>query len=259
MSVHTTSVNAMKIISISNNKGGVGKTTSTVNIAAGLQLLDKKVLVIDIDHQAQSTYHLGIDPRKLKHSMYDVLKGEIPYPDVLIDRNGIHLLPANPDLKGVEFLPIPAKELLLKDALAELDGYDFVLIDCPPSLGVLTLNALAYSHEIFVPLQAQFLPFHGMYNLFEAVEMVKKRLNKNIEITGIIGTMYNASKSINREVIQETQKRLPGKLFDTLIRENVSLQEAPSWGKTIFEYKPDSNGAIDYMNLCREILGKYDT
>lgn len=247
----------MHIIAVSNNKGGVGKTTSTVNIAAALQLLDRKVMIIDMDHQSQSTYHLGINPGKITKSMYDVLKGDISYRDIIIDRNGLALLPANSDLKGLEFLPIPAKEFLLRDALADLNGYDYVLIDCPPSLGVLTLNALTFSNEIFVPLQVQFLPFHGMYNLFEAVEMVKKRLNKNIEISGIIGTMYNAKRTINREVIDETKKRLPGKLFDTLIRENVALQEAPSWGQTIFEYKPDSNGAIDYMELTREILHRY--
>lgn len=248
----------MHIIAVSNNKGGVGKTTSTVNIAAALQLLDRKVMIIDMDHQSQSTYHLGINPGKITKSMYDVLKGDIAYRDIIIDRNGLALLPANSDLKGLEFLPIPAKEFLLRDALADLNGYDYVLIDCPPSLGVLTLNALTFSNEIFVPLQVQFLPFHGMYNLFEAVEMVKKRLNKNIEISGIIGTMYNAKRTINREVIDETKKRLPGKLFDTLIRENVALQEAPSWGQTIFEYKPDSNGAVDYMELTREILHRYN-
>lgn len=246
----------MRIISISNNKGGVGKTTSTVNIAAALQKMDKKVLVLDMDHQAQSTYHFGFNPTKIKKSIFDVLKGDMHYDDVMMDRKGINLIPSNSDLKGLEFLPIPAKEFLLKDALEKIDGYDYILIDCPPSLGVLTLNALTFSNEIFVPLQVQFLPFHGMYNLFEGVQMVKKRLNKKIEITGIIGTMYNAKKSINNEVINETQKRLPGKLFDTLIRDNVSLQEAPSWGQTIFEYKPDSHGATDYMNLTKEILKK---
>lgn len=248
----------MKVISISNNKGGVGKTTSTVNIAAGMHSLGKKVLVIDMDHQSQTTYHLGINPNKLKKSIFDVLKGEIPYKDIIIDRNGIHLLPSSPDLKDIEFLPIPAKEFLLKEALQNLNGYDFVFIDCPPSLGILTLNALTFSDEIIVPLQVQFLPFHGMYNLFEAVQMVKKRLNKNLEITGIIGTMFNAQKTINKEVIEETKKRLPGKLFQTLIRENVALQEAPSWGKTIFEYKPGSTGAKDYMDLTEEILKKYN-
>ncbi len=247
----------MITIAISNNKGGVGKTTSTVNIAAGLQMLGKKVLVIDMDHQAQSTYHFGFDPKKIKHSIFEVLKGEVSYSDILVDRKGLHLLPSSASLRGVEFLPIPAKEFLLRDSLEGIDEYDFVLIDCPPSLGILTLNALTYSKEIYVPLQVQFLPFHGMYNLFEAVETVKKRLNKKVDITGVIGTMYNAQKTINREVIEETEKRLPGKLFKTLIRDNVSLQEAPSWGKTIFEYKPDSHGAIDYMNLTEEILQRY--
>jgi chromosome partitioning protein len=248
----------MKTISISNNKGGVGKTTSTVNIAAALQLMDKKVLVVDMDHQAQTTYHFGVNPKDLKQAIYDVLKGDRKYEDILIDRKGIHLIPSNTALRGIEFLPIPAKEFLLRDALEGVSGYDYVLIDCPPSLGILTLNALTYSQEIYVPLQVQFLPFHGMYNLFEAVEMVKKRLNKNVTITGIIATMFNAKKTINKEVLRETEKRLPGKLFKTLIRDNVSLQEAPSWGKTIFEYKPESHGAIDYMNLTREIIKRYE-
>lgn len=246
----------MRIIAISNNKGGVGKTTSTVNIAAALQILGKKVLVIDIDHQAQSTYHFGYNPNNLTYSVYNVLKGEIAYKDVIIDRDGLHILPSKNELKDIEFIPLPAKEFLLKEALDGISGYDFILIDCPPSLGILTLNALTFAREILVPLQVQFLPFHGMYNLFEAVQMVKRRLNKEVEITGIIGTMFNPKKQINVEVIEETKKRLPGKLFETLIRENVLLQEAPSWGKTIFEYKPNSNGAVDYMNLTKEILEK---
>ena len=248
----------MKIISISNNKGGVGKTTTTVNVAAALHIMGKKVLVIDMDHQAQATYHFGINPNKVVDSIYNVLKGEKNYQDIIIKRKGIDLFPANPEMKNVEFLPIPAKEFLLKEALEGLTGYDYVLIDCPPSLGVLTLNALAISEFILVLLQAQFLPFHGMYNLFEAVQMVKKRINRNVEVAGIIGTMYNPKKSINREVMEETEKRLPGKLFSTFIRENVALQEAPSWGKTIFEYKPESNGAEDYMALTGEIIARFD-
>ncbi len=252
----------MRIISMSNNKGGVGKTTSTVNIAASLQKLGKKVMVIDLDPQAQSTYHFGISqnrfdqPIRIDKTIYDVIKGEASYQDTIIDRNGIHVLPSCPELRGIEFIALPAKELLLRDALETLNGYDFVLIDCPPSLGVLTLNALCYSNEIFIPLQVQFLPYHGMYNLFEAVDMVKKRLNRGIKITGIIGTMYSSRKAINNEVIDEIQKRLPGKLFKTLIRENVALQEAPSWGQTIFEYKPNSTGADDYMDLTKEILDR---
>jgi len=250
----------MKIISISNNKGGVGKTTTTVNVAAAMQILGKKVMVIDMDHQAQTTYHFGINPNQVTESIYDVLKGDKEYTDIVVHRNGIDILPANPEMRNIEFIPLPAKEFLLKEALERenLSGYDYVLIDCPPSLGVLTLNAMAISEFILVPLQAQFLPFHGMYNLFEAVQMVKKRINRNIDVTGIIGTMYNPKKSINREVMEETEKRLPGKLFNTFIRENVALQEAPSWGKTIFEYKPESNGADDYMALTKEIIARYE-
>jgi len=243
----------MRTIAISNNKGGVGKTTSTVNIAAALHLMGNRVLVIDIDHQAQSTYHLGIDPNKVKYSVYDIMSGEADFNKIIVDRNGIFVLPANPALRNIEFLPVPAKEFLLREALEGLNGYDYVLLDCPPSLGVLTLNALSFSKEVIIPLQVQFLPFHGMYNLFEAIDMVKKRLNKDIQVCGIIGTMFNAKKDINREVLDETEKRLPGKLFKTLIREHTSLQEAPSWGKTIFEYKPESAGAKDYMNLAKEI------
>lgn len=244
----------MRTIAISNNKGGVGKTTSAVNIAAALQIKGLKVCVIDLDHQAQATYHFGYNPKQIAKSIFHMLKGEVSYQDILIDRNDLHILPANQDLKDIEFLPIPAKEFLLRDALEDMNSYDYILIDCPPSLGILTLNALAYCKEILVPLQVQFLPFHGMYNLFEAVQMVKRRLNKDIEVTGIIGTMYNAKRASNREVIDETENRLPGKLFETLIRENVALQEAPSWGKTIFEYKPGSAGAEDYMKLTEEII-----
>lgn len=244
----------MRIIALSNNKGGVGKTTSTVNIAAAIHKLGYRVLVIDMDHQAQTTYHLGFNPVELQHSVFDLLKGDMSCDELILDRNGITLLPATTELRGIEFLPIPAKEFLLRDAMEGVDDYDFILIDCPPSLGILTLNALAYAKEIIIPLQAQFLPFHGMYNLFEAVQTVKKRLNTDIEVSGIIGTMFSTTKTINREVIQETEDRLPGKLYSTLIRENVSLQEAPSWGKTIFEYKPDSNGAEDYLALTKEII-----
>ena len=246
----------MRTISILNNKGGVGKTTSTVNIAAALNILGKKVLVIDIDHQAQTTYHFGISAKDVKFSVFEALKGEVGFENVVVHRDGIDILPSKNDLKDLDFLPFPAKEFLLKEALEKVKGYDYVLVDCPPSLGILTLNALTYTKEIMVPLQLEFLPFHGMYNLFEGVQMVKQRLNKGIEISGIIGTMYNASKSINREVLDETESRLPGKLFQTLVRENVALQEAPSWGQTIFEYKPDSNGAADYLNLTKEIIGQ---
>lgn len=246
----------MRTIAISNNKGGVGKTTSTVNIAAALEILGKKVLVIDIDHQAQTTYHFGLKPQQdFKYSIFEVLKGESYYEDVIVHRGGIDILPATTELKDLDFLPFPAKEFLLKEALADAADYDYVLIDCPPSLGILTYNALAYCREIIIPLQLEFLPFHGMYNLFEGVQdKIRKHLNKQIQITGIIGTMFSSGKNINKEVLAETEERLPGLLFKTRIRKNDDLQAAPSWGQTIFEYKPDSKGANDYMNLAKEIV-----
>lgn len=244
----------MRTIAISNNKGGVGKTTSTVNIAAALEILGKRVLVIDMDPQSHTTYHLGFNPEELKLSVFEVLQGERYYDEVLIHRGNIDLLPARPNLKDIDFIPFPAKEFLLKEALADVHEYDYLLIDCPPSLGILTLNALTFSEEIFIPLQCEFLSFQGMYNLYEGVQMVKKRLNKGIRITGIIGTMYDKRKKSDREIIEETKDRLPTKLFATLIRENEPLKVAPSWGKTIFEFKPECAGAEDYMNLTREIV-----
>ncbi len=243
----------MRTIAISNNKGGVGKTTSTVNIAAALEILGRKVLVIDMDPQAHTTYHLGYQPADLKNGIFEVLKGERYYDEVIRHRNGMDVIPATPDLKDIDFLPFPAKEFLLKDALANLNEYDYVLIDCPPSLGILTLNALSWCREILIPLQCEFLSFQGMYNLYEGVQMVKKRLNKQIKISGIIGTMYDKKKKSDREIINETKDKLPGKLFKTLIRENEHLKVAPSWGKTIFEFKPDSTGAVDYLELTKEI------
>ena len=246
----------MRTIAISNNKGGVGKTTSTVNIAAALEILGKKTLVVDIDHQSQTTYHFGLKPQEhFKYSVFEVLKGEHYYEDILVRRGGIDILPAKTDLKDLDYLPFPAKEFLLKDALVNAVDYDYVLVDCPPSLGILTYNALAYCQEIIIPLQLEFLPFHGMYNLFEGVQdKIRKHLNKTIQITGIIGTMFTAGKNINKEVLEETEERLPGLLFKTRIRKNDDLQAAPSWGKTIFEYKPDSKGAMDYLNLTKEIV-----
>lgn len=245
---------AMRTISISNNKGGVGKTTSTVNIAAALEILGKRVMVIDMDPQAHTTYHFGLNQEDFKFSIFEVLQGERYYDEVVQHRGNIDILPAKPNLKDIDFLPFPAKEFLLKEALADVNDYDYLFIDCPPSLGILTLNALTYTKEIFIPLQCEFLSFQGMYNLYEGVQMVKKRLNKEIKITGIIGTMYDKKKKSDREIIAETKDRLPSKLFDTLIRENEPLKVAPSWGKPIFEFNPECSGAEDYMNLAKEIV-----
>lgn len=245
----------MKIIALINQKGGVGKTTSTLNIGAGLTKLGKKVLLIDLDPQAHLTYSLGIEAHDLNRTVYDLLKKQATLEEVLIGRDGLKLIPSTLDLAGteIELSGVPGREFLLKEALAGLRGFDYVLMDCPPSLGLLTLNALVAAQEVYIPIQAEFLALKALSKLLETVEVVKNRLNGKLEITGIIATRYDARKILNRGIVDRIRDYFGDKLFNTLIRENISLAEAPSYGQTIFEYKPDSYGAEDYLNLCREI------
>jgi len=246
----------MQIIALINQKGGVGKTTSTVNIGAGLTKLNKKVLLIDLDPQAHLTYSLGIPAHELDKSIYELIKGEVAWGEILIERNELKIIPSSLGLSGaeVEFSKIAGREFLLKETLRELKGFDYVLIDSPPSLGLLTLNALTTAQEVYIPLQVEFLALQGLSKLLETIEIVKKRLNKNLEITGIIATRFDGRKNLNKEVVEKIKDYFGDKLFKTFIRDNISLAEAPSFGKTIFEYKPKSHGAKDYLNLSKEIL-----
>ena len=246
----------MRIIAIANQKGGVGKTTSTINIGAGLNQLGKKVLLIDLDPQAHLTYSTGIAAHELTRTIYQVLKGEATVEDIILDRNGVKLIPSTLDLSGaeIELSGMPGREFLLNEGINRPKGFDFILIDCPPSLGLLTLNAFTTSKEIYIPLQMEFLALQGMGKLLQTVEVVKKRLNKDLAITGVIGTRFDGRKTLNREVEEKIKAHFGDKVFKTFIRENISLAEAPSFGKTIFEYKPDSHGAEDYLALCREII-----
>lgn len=246
-----------RIIALVNQKGGVGKTTSTKNIGAGLTALGKKVLVIDLDPQANLTYSLGVSAHDTNNTIYEVLKGEIRVKDAIIVKdNGLHILPSSINLSGaeIELSGTAGRELLLKEALSDLKGqYDYILLDCPPSLGLLTLNALTTAREIFIPLQAEFLALQGMSKLIETIEVIKKRLNPELKVTGIIGTLYDSRKRLNREVIDKIKGYFGDKLFKTMIRDNISLAEAPSFGQDIFTYREDSKGAEDYKNLCKEI------
>lgn len=246
----------MKTIAFTNQKGGVGKTTSTINVGAGLCKEGFDVLLVDLDPQANLTYSLRLSSNRLDKSIYDVLRGSIEPDEAIINHNGFDILPSSIDLSGaeMEFANEPARETILKNTLAKLSkDYDYVLIDCPPNLGLLTLNAFTAVKEIFIVLQSEYLALHGLSKLMDVIQVVKERLNPEIEISGIICTLYDGRKNLNKEVVDHIQDYFGDKVFDTLIRDNVALAEAPSHHKTIFEYAPDSHGAKDYSALAKEI------
>ena len=245
-----------KTIAFTNQKGGVGKTTSTINVGAGLCREGKKVLLVDLDPQANLTYSLRMSSKRLDSSIYDVMKGQAQPQDTIISHNGFDVLPSSIDLSGaeMEFANEPARENILKTKLDPLyEKYDYILVDCPPNLGLLTLNAFTAVNEIFIVLQSEYLALHGLSKLMDVIQVVKERLNPEIEITGIICTLFDSRKNLNKEVVDHIQDYFGDKVFDTLIRDNVALAEAPSHHKTIFEYDPDSYGAEDYEALAKEI------
>ena len=246
----------MKTIAFTNQKGGVGKTTSTINVGAGLAQEGFQVLMVDLDPQANLTYSLRLSSNRLETSIYDVLKGEIEADEAIISHNGFDIMPSSIDLSGaeMEFANEPAREMLLKNKLNSLSkNYDYILIDCPPNLGLLTLNAFTAVKEIFIVLQSEYLALHGLSKLMDVIQVVKERLNPEIEISGIICTLFDGRKNLNNEVVDHIKDYFGDKVFDTIIRDNVALAEAPSHHKTIFEYAPESHGAKDYKALAKEI------
>jgi len=246
----------MKTIAFTNQKGGVGKTTSTINVGAGLCREGKKVLLVDLDPQANLTYSLRMSSNRLDTSIYDVMKGQVEPQETIISHNGFDIMPSSIDLSGaeMEFANEPARENILKNKLDPFyEKYDYILVDCPPNLGLLTLNAFTAVNEIFIVLQSEYLALHGLSKLMDVIQVVKERLNPDIEITGIICTLFDGRKNLNKEVVDHIQDYFGEKVFDTLIRDNVALAEAPSHHKTIFEYDPNSYGAEDYEALAKEI------
>lgn len=245
-----------RVIAISNHKGGVGKTTSALNVGVGLSLLKKKVLLIDLDPQSNLTESLGIE--EPEHSIYDALTGEIPLTAMKIS-DTLYIVPSTIDLTGaeIELSSEIGREAILRKLLNKVKAdYDFIFIDCPPSLGLLTINALTAADEIYIPLQAEYLAFKGLSRLINVVEKVRDALNEKLKITGVIITRFSKRKILNQNIADVTGEYFKDRLFKTRIRENISLAEAPSQGKHIFDYDPKSNGAIDYMALCKEILAK---
>jgi chromosome partitioning protein len=247
----------LRIISLTNEKGGVGKTTCTLNLGAALVSLGKKCLLIDLDQQMALTYSFGIPPDQVKESIYEVLRGEAKLDAAIWQQlnTNLFVVPASPKLAGfdVEMANEVGSQVLLKEIVSGVDSFDYILFDCPPSLGMMVVNALTAAREVFVPMQAEFLSMQGMARLLEIVERVKKRLNSNLEITGIIGTMYDQRRILNREVIAKVEEHFPGKILG-VIRDCISLAEAPSRGWDILAYRPNSLGAQDFMALAQRVV-----
>lgn len=243
-----------KVITISNHKGGVGKTTSTINIGAGLNKLGKKILLIDLDPQANLSQSLGVTDQEL--NIYGALRGEyLPHPIEVIP--GLDIIPSVLDLSGaeVEMSSEAGREYILKEIIEPLlPGYDYILIDSPPSLGLLTINALTASDEVLIPLQAQYLAIQGLTKLLEIIDKIQRRLNKELRVGGVFITQYDGRKILNRDVVDIINTHFKELVFNTKIRDNVALAEAPTQGIDIFRYNPKSNGAQDYLSLCRELV-----
>ena len=245
-----------EIIAICNQKGGVGKTTCALNIAAGLTMLGKKVLVVDFDPQAHLTYCYNIAAHDLTKTIYSVIKGETSINEALIEHNGLKLLPANLDLTLVEteFAAALQREYILKNILANISNVQYIIIDCPPASGFLTINALACCHEIYIPLQMEFLALKGMSRLISLIGDVKNSLNKELPVPRIIATRFDSRKKLNNAIMEKVRERFGRQVFKSVIRENIAVAEAPSFSQSIFEYAPKSHGAEDYLALCKEII-----
>jgi chromosome partitioning protein len=251
----------IRVTACTNQKGGVGKTTTVVNLAAYLALSGTSTLVIDLDPQGNATSGLGVDRRLLDRSVYDALINRVPIGELVVDTavEGLHLVPAAPALSGaeVELVGLPARERRLSASLAELgERYDRVLIDCPPSLGLLTVNALTAADGVLIPIQTEYYALEGLSQLVNTIRMVREGLNPRLEIDGVLLTMYDGRTRLSAQVAAEVRRHLDGAVYDTVVPRNIRLSEAPSHGKPIALYDPSSRGADAYGRLAAEVTAR---
>lgn len=248
-----------KIIALANQKGGVGKTTSAINLASSLAVLEKKTLLIDADPQANASSGLGIDPKKITNGLYECMVNNVEASQAIVETENpfLSVLPASIDLVGfeIEMVHTPQREMIMKNLLKPIKSqYDFIIIDCSPSLGLLVTNALVASDSLIIPVQCEYFALEGLGKLLNTIKIIQKNLNRELEIEGILLTMYDPRLRLSNQVVDEVKMHFQNFVFDTIIHRNTKLGEAPSFGLPVLEHDATSKGAVNYLNLAREVL-----